>query len=270
MEMTLQENSPLVLKFGGASFVSLEDFTSVALSIKRIKEEVKRPLIIVVSAMKSQTDSFMKMAYQLHATPPERELDMLVSVGERISMSMLAMALDNIGEKAISFTGSQSGIITCTSHAKAKIIDVKPWRVVEALSANAIVVIAGFQGVSTAKEITTLGRGGSDTTAVAIACSLGSPHVVFFKDVGAIYEEDPKLNPASRKIPFLSYEETLKIVQNPQFHSILHPRSVLLAQKNGIPLYVRGLLKDNEGSWVGVKTRTPQQTPIFETELQLY
>jgi aspartate kinase len=200
--------------------------------------------------MAHTTDQLLEMALEIHPKPPRREMDMLVSVGERMSMALLAMALILKGKEAVSFTGSQSGIITNKEHANAKIVDVRPHRILDALEKGAIPIVAGFQGVSEQGEITTLGRGGSDITAVALAAALRAPEVIFFKDVLGIYDHDPKINPDASLFSKLSYKEALdKALQGAK---VLHPRSIQLAQKNQIRLSVRSFLSpEAPGTVVG-------------------
>ncbi len=229
-------NKTLVMKFGGASVAAPENFATIASLISHRKKEYNR-IIVVVSAMGDTTDQLIALAKQVHPNPPKREYDMLITVGERISISLLAMALSLQGQEAASFTGSQTGIITCPKHSDARIIDIRPHRVLPHLELGKIVIIAGFQGVSQGGEITTLGRGGSDTSAVAIAIALNADKVEFFKDVEGIFSEDPKINPNAILYPVLSYDEALKIVSTGA--EILHPRCILLAKKNELPLHIR-------------------------------
>lgn len=225
----------LVMKFGGASVSAPENFLSIAeIIVERAK--VYPRIAVVVSAMGDTTDSLLALAKKVHPDPPRRELDMLVSAGERVSIALLAMALSQKGKEAISFTGSQSGIITSTTHAEAKILEVRPRRLVEELGRGKIVIVAGFQGVGIHHEITTLGRGGSDTTAVALAAALQASKVEFYKDVQGIYSEDPRENPQAHLLKKLHYSEALSIAKKGS--GVLHPRSILLAEKNGILLHV--------------------------------
>lgn len=228
-------NQSLVLKFGGAAFSKVEDYASMAdIIIKHLKGHSK--VAVVVSAMANMTDHFLAMAQQVNPNPPKREQDMLVSVGERISMALLAMVLHGKGVHAVSFTGSQAGIITSADHSDAKIIDVRPQRILEEWEKGQVVIVAGFQGVSHSKEITTLGRGGSDTTAVALGIALEAEQVIFYKDVLGMYPVDPKKNLSVKPISHLKYNEALAIVQGGA--KVLHKRSLMLAQRNQIPLTV--------------------------------
>jgi len=225
----------IVLKFGGASVANPENFLAISDIILK-RAQVFENIVVVVSAMGNTTNDLIELAKKVHPTPPKREQDMLISVGERISISLLAMALELKGRKAISFTGSQSGIITCDNHTDAKIIDVKPSRILSSLKLNNVVIVAGFQGVSQNKEITTLGRGGSDTSAVALALSIGASSVEFYKDVKGIYTNDPKSDPNAKLLLNLTYDEALTICKKD--FSVLHPRCIKLAKKNNCLLKV--------------------------------
>lgn len=225
----------LVMKFGGASVATAESFLKIAeIVIQKFRLDSK--IVVVVSAMGNTTDQLLQLAKTVHPNPPSREQDMLVSVGERVSIALLAMALKKLGQDAVSFTGSQSGIITCDNHSDARIIDVRPKRVLEALDRGQVAIVAGFQGVSRGGEITTLGRGGSDTSAVALAVALRAKKVEFYKDVPGIFSDDPKKVPDAKVLPQLNYQEALQIVKGGA--KVLHRRSLELAEKNGIELSV--------------------------------
>lgn len=226
----------LVMKFGGASVATPESFLKIA-EIVCGHIEQNRHLAVVVSAMGNATDRLFELAYAVNKNPPRRELDMLVSTGERVSCALLAMALAEKGVEAVSFTGSQSGIITNDVHSDARIIDVRPRRLLAAFEEGKIAIVAGFQGVSRKGEITTLGRGGSDTTAVALAAALRSPQVIFYKDVAGIFSADPKRDESACLLTKLSYKEALFLAQKGA--KVLHHRSIILAKKNGIGLSVR-------------------------------
>lgn len=251
------------MKFGGAAFASIENFSKIAKLIAGRHQEFSQ-LIIVVSAMGKTTDELIEMAYTVNSQPPQREYDMLISAGERISMALLAMALANENLNAISFTGSQSGIITCSQHTNALIIDVRPFRLIEALKENKIVIVAGFQGVSEKKEITTLGRGGSDTTAVALGLALKAEKVEFYKDVDGIYDYDPKIHCECKNFSFLTYEDALAIAN--QGAKVLHPRAIKLAAKNSLPLHVRSFISNNEsrGTLISCSLKAREQVPLYE------
>lgn len=238
----------LVQKFGGTSVATPEHFIGVA---RRILEEKQRGLrtIVVVSAMGQTTDELADLAHHVSSHPPRREMDMLLTAGERISMALLAMALDSVGVPAISFTGSQSGIITDDRHSDARIVEIRAFRIEEALQQDRVVIVAGFQGVSGRKEITTLGRGGSDTTAVALAIRLGSPWCEIFTDVHGVLTADPRIVPHARTIPLIGYDATVTLSHLGA--QVLFRRSVLLARKFGLPLRVRCSLSDGAETWIG-------------------
>lgn len=256
--------STLVMKFGGAAVSTPEHFAHIADIIIAKRAEYSR-IVVVVSAMGETTDQLIQLAKQVNPHPPQREYDMLISVGERISMSLLAMALCLKNQEAVSFTGSQSGIMTCQSHSKALIMDVRPQRIEASLAQGKIVIVAGFQGVSSDKEITTLGRGGSDTTAVALGVALGAPKVEFFKDVPGVFDRDPKLNGQAECYTHLTYQGALDIVQ--QGAKILHMRAIHLAAKNGLPLHVRSFMssyRDHPGTMIFEEEKKRVTTPLYE------
>ncbi|HEX4840036.1 MAG TPA: aspartate kinase [Rhabdochlamydiaceae bacterium] len=252
----------LVLKFGGAAVAKPERFSQIAdLILERTRHYKK--IVVVVSAMGNMTDELLTLARQVHPSPPKREQDMLISVGERISMSLLAMALDLKDKVALSLTGSQAGIITTSNHAEAKIIDVRPHRVVKALDEGKIVIVAGFQGVSKAGEITTLGRGGSDITAVALAVALGAEKVEFYKDVPGIFAEDPKKNPDAEFYSTLNYTRALEITQKGA--KVLQSRCIDLAARNNLPLHVLPFSRPKEsGTLIGKLPRLASPALIYE------
>lgn len=247
----------LVMKFGGAALETPEHFGNVA----DIIGEKEGRIVVVVSAMGDVTDELTALAYQVAKNPAKREMDMLLSVGERVSMALLAMALEERKIPAISLTGSQSGIITCNHHNDAFIEDVRPIRVEKHLDEGKVVIIGGFQGVSHEKEITTLGRGGSDTSAVALAAALGAENVEFYKDVEGIYTKDPKKDPQATLLSELSFEEALTF---PEF--VLHKRAILLASKNGMPLHVKSFKKEHRmcfpGTWI--HGDAVEKRPVYE------
>ncbi len=254
----------LVMKFGGASVATPEHFFHVAdIVIDRLREYSR--LAIVVSAMGDTTDELDALARKVNPAPPRREYDMLVSVGERISIALLAMALAGKGCPAKSFTGSQSGIITCRQHSNAMITDVRPKRLLEAFADRFVVIVAGFQGVSSDGEITTLGRGGSDTTAVALGVALGAERVEFFKDVPGVFEADPKQYPDARLLSELSYEQASQVVC--KSGQILHPRCLNLAARNRVPLLVRSFrdaLSSNGGTFIREANGEFVSIPVYE------
>ncbi len=239
--------STIVLKFGGASVATPEDFSRVADIIVERASQFDR-VAVVVSAMGNSTNQLIELAKKVHPDPPRREYDMLITTGERISISLLAMALTLKNCEAMSFTGSQTGIITCDRHTNARIIDVKPYRILPYLDKKQVVIVAGFQGVSRKGEITTLGRGGSDTSAVALGVALDATCVEFFKDVPGVFDKDPKKDSHAQLLKRLTYSEALEIVSDGS--RILHPRCLELAMRNGLALHVCSF-KDN-----GEKTGT--------------
>ncbi|SCA59080.1 Uncharacterized protein AB751O23_CW_00020 [Chlamydiales bacterium SCGC AB-751-O23] len=253
----------IVLKFGGAAVAHPESFLKIAKIIAKKKKQSSR-LVVVVSAMGETTNNLLSLAKTVHSSPPKRELDMLLSVGERISISLLAMALNKIDLHALSFTGSQSGIITNSRHSEASIIDVKPERIRLCIDAGNIAIVAGFQGVSQKKEITTLGRGGSDTTAVALGVALKARIVEFYKDVEGVYNEDPKINEEARLIPTMTYEEALSVIKSE--NGVLHRRSVILAQKNHLPLKVMSFIPSERETRIGDEGNSESLTAFFEDE----
>lgn len=236
----------IVKKFGGTSVGSIERIKAVA---KRIAEDkADNQIIVVVSAMGKTTDYFFKLAHQISEHPSQRELDMLLSAGERISMSLLSLALQELGIEAISFTGSQSGIITDNCHGNAQIIDVTGFRIKEELQKNKVVIVAGFQGVSSQKEVTTLGRGGSDTSAVALACYLKADKCEIFTDVEGIYTADPRLIPSARKLEKISHEEMLALAYGGA--KVMHARAVEFADKYKIDVEVKSSFYQQEGTMI--------------------
>ncbi|HPF71919.1 MAG TPA: aspartate kinase [Candidatus Krumholzibacteria bacterium] len=238
----------LVRKYGGSSLASVARIRTVAADLRRARDE-GYALVVVVSAMGATTDELAELARQASPTPPRRELDMLLSVGERITMSLLSMALDDAGCPAISFTGSQCGIITDTSHTDARILEVKGDRVREALARGYAVVVAGFQGVSREKEITTLGRGGSDTTAVALAAALGAVRCEILKDVDGVMTADPGQVPDAVRHEQLSWEEMRDLAASGC--GVVHLRAVEYAEQHQVPLVVRSSFHDGPGTVVG-------------------
>jgi aspartate kinase len=253
----------LIMKFGGGILCRPDDFHKVA---KLVFEKMQQAhVVVVVSAMKGMTDQLIDLAHQVNPHPPSREYDMLVSVGERVSIALLAMALSAQGAQAISFTGSQSGVMTSNEHTEAKIISIQPLRIQQALNDNQAVIVAGFQGVSEKKEITTLGRGGSDTTAVALAIALRASGVEFYKDVGGIYPEDPKLNPDHLIMPYLNYSQALEVILA-SGGQVIHPRALRLAAANHIRLSIRSVEHPEcEGTVISDTTHFSQSKAIYET-----
>ena len=237
----------IVQKYGGTSVGSTERIREVAGRIVR-KAEQGNSVVVVVSAMGKTTDDLLAMAQELTPLPNAREMDLLLTAGERIAMSLLAIAINAEGHKAASYTGSQAGIITDTEHGKAKIVDVRPGRIQQSVDEGNIVIVAGFQGVSTAYDVTTLGRGGSDTTAVALAAALGADVCEIYTDVEGVYSADPRIEPTARKLPQVTYEEMLEMAASGA--KVLQLRSVEYARRHGVPLMVRSSFNDAEGTWV--------------------
>ena len=250
----------VVQKYGGSSVADADGIKRVAQRIVATHKAGDR-VVVVVSAMGDSTDELMDLANQVSPLPPGRELDMLLTAGERISMALLAMAIANLGLEAQSFTGSQAGVITDSVHGRARIIDVTPGRIATALDGGAIPIVAGFQGVSqTSKDITTLGRGGSDTTAVALAAALRADVCEIYTDVDGVFTADPRIVRAARKIPRLSYEEMLEMAACGT--KVLMLRCVEYARRYDVPIHVRSSFSNKIGTWVsghaGHKTETGQ------------
>lgn len=238
----------VVQKYGGSSLADAESIKRVA---RRIAETKKagNDVVVAVSAMGDSTDELVDLAQDVSPVPPPRELDMLMTAGERISMALVAMAIHDLGISARSFTGSQAGVITDEVHGKAKIIDVTPGRITEALGKGHVVIVAGFQGVSqTTKEITTLGRGGTDTTAVALAAALKAEVCEIYTDVDGVFTADPRIVPKARKIDRISAEEMLELAASGS--KVLHLRSVEYARRYDIPIHVRSSFTPKEGTIV--------------------
>ena len=238
----------IVAKFGGSSVADAAGILRVAKRIadtKRAGNEV----VVVVSAMGDTTDDLIDLAKQVSPNPPGRELDMLLTAGERISMAVLAMAINDLGYEARSYTGSQAGLITDSTHGKARIVDVTPGRIQEALRENAIPIVAGFQGVSQdTKDITTLGRGGSDLTAVALAAALYADVCEIYTDVDGIFSADPRIAPKARQVPRITYDEMMELAAAGA--KVLHLRCVEYAKRFDLPIHVRSSFSDKEGTFV--------------------
>ncbi len=237
----------VVMKFGGTSVADPEKIRNVARRLVAAKDAGSR-VVGVVSAMGHHTDELLALAHEVSAKPNPRELDMLVSVGERISVALVAMAISDLGYDAISLTGSQAGIVTDTAHGKARIVDVRARRIHEALDQDRIVLVAGFQGVSTAYDITTLGRGGTDLTAAALASALGADHCEIYTDVEGVFTADPRVVADARKLHAVSYEEMLEMAASGA--KVLQLRSVEFARNHDVKLHVRSTFTESEGTWV--------------------
>ncbi len=236
----------VVMKFGGTSVGDTEKIRNVAHRLVAARESGHR-VVGVLSAMGDTTDDLIALAHQISDHPHPREYDMLVSVGERISNALCAMALRDLGHEAVSLTGSQAGIVTDTSHGKAKIVEVRARRLNAELDRDRIVLVAGFQGVSTELEVTTLGRGGSDATAVALAAALGGSCEIF-TDVEGVFTADPRMVPDALKLPAVSYEEMLEMAATGA--RVMMARSVEIARRYGVPLHVRSAFGESGGTWI--------------------
>jgi aspartate kinase len=257
----------VVQKYGGSSVADAEGIKRVAQRIVATRK-AGDSVVVAVSAMGDTTDELMELATQVSPLPPGRELDMLLTAGERISMALLAMAIANLGLQARSFTGSQAGVITDSAHGRARIIDVTPGRIRSALNEGAIPIVAGFQGVSQeGKDITTLGRGGTDTTAVALAAALGADVCEIYTDVDGVFTADPRTVPTARRIPRISYEEMLEMAACGS--KVLMLRCVEYARRYDIPIHVRSSFSSKTGTWVTGAPRAsdtegePMEQPII-------
>ena len=240
--------SIVVQKYGGSSVADADGIKRVAQRIVNTRK-AGNDVVVVVSAMGDHTDELRDLAEQVTPLPPPRELDMLLTAGERISMALVAMAISDLGCTARSFTGSQAGVITDSAHGRAKIIDITPGRITQALDEGHVVIVAGFQGVSQdTKEITTLGRGGTDTTAVALAAALDAELCEIYTDVDGVFTADPRIVPSARKLDDVTYEEMLELAASGS--KVLHLRSVEYARRFDIPIHVRSSFSQKEGTIV--------------------
>jgi aspartate kinase len=259
-DATRPDLGTVVLKFGGTSVGDPEKIKEVARRLVAVREAGNR-VVGVLSAMGHTTDELLNLAAQVSARPNPRELDMLISVGERVSNALCAMAIHDLGHEAISLTGSQAGIVTDTTHGKAKIVDVRARRIHEALDQDRIVLVAGFQGVSTEQDVTTLGRGGSDTTAVALAAALGAEHCEINTDVRGVYTADPRLVPNARKLDVVSFEEMLEMASSGA--GVLATRSIEVARSHNVRLHVRSTFDDGTGTWIREEDETMLEKAII-------
>jgi aspartate kinase len=249
----------VVMKFGGTSVADATCMKRVASRIVEARGE-GHPVVAVVSARGDTTDELIEMAKEISENPPAREMDMLLSTGERISAALVAMAIHELGYDAISLTGSQAGIVTDTAHTKAKILDIRPHRILKALEENKVVLVAGFQGVSTDQDVTTLGRGGSDTTAVALAAALGAEACMIFTDVDGVYTTDPRVVPEARKLDFISNDEMLELTAGGA--KVMMLRSIELARRFDVPLWVRSSFTNAPGTLIGQDDKNMEQAII--------
>jgi aspartate kinase len=246
----------VVMKFGGTSVADAERIKGAARRIVAAREEGKR-VVAVLSARGKTTDELVAMAHEVSERPHPREMDMLLSTGERISCALAAMVINDLGHEAISLTGSQAGIVTDTSHTKARILDVRADRIKTALDEDKVVLVAGFQGVSTAADVTTLGRGGSDTTAVALAAALSADVCEIYTDVSGVYSADPRLVPGARKLRVVSFEEMLEMAASGA--RVLQLRSVEYARNHGVRIHCRSSFLDETGTFVVTEEETLEQ-----------
>jgi aspartate kinase len=237
----------VVMKFGGTSVADPDRLRAVASRLVAAHDGGNR-VVAVLSAMGQTTDELLDLARRVSPRPKPRALDMLISVGERITCALAEMAIEDLGRRALSLTGSQAGIVTDTVHGKAKIVEIRARRIHEALDENRIVVVAGFQGVSTDYEITTLGRGASDTTAVALAAALGAAHCEIYTDVEGVFTADPRIVPGARKLHAVSYDEMLELAASGA--RVLALRSVEFARNHGVKLHVRSSFTADGGTWI--------------------
>src|SRR6201991_639106 len=244
------------MKFGGTSVGDAERIKRAARRIVAAKEQGQR-VVAVLSARGKTTDELIAMAEEVSTAPDPREMDMLLSTGERISCALCAMAINDLGHRAISLTGSQAGIVTDTSHTRARILDVRADRIREALGEDRIVLVAGFQGVSTSRDVTTLGRGGSDTTAVAVAAALGAEVCEIYTDVPGVFSADPRIVPNARKLPVVSFEEMLEMAASGA--KVLQLRSVEYARNHGVRIHCRSSFKPDAGTLVLTEEETMER-----------
>jgi aspartate kinase len=249
----------VVQKFGGSSVATTERILAVARRIIATKE-AGNSVVAVVSAMGDVTDDLLELAAAISSAPPEREMDMLLATGEQVTIALLAMAIHSLGHEAISFTGAQAGIVTESGHTKARIAEVRADRVSQALAAGRIAIVAGFQGATPDAEITTLGRGGSDTTAVAVAAGIGADVCEIYTDVDGVYTADPRIVRTARKLDLVSYEEMLELAATGA--RVLQLRSVEFARNHGVTLHVRSSFNDHPGTIVKEADETMEQAII--------
>ncbi len=250
----------VVQKYGGSSVADAERIKAVARRIASAKL-AGHDVCVVVSAMGDTTDELRDLAEQVSANPPPRELDMLLTAGERISMALLAMAIAETGHSAKSYTGSQAGVLTTSTHGRARIIDITPGRIRKALDEGSVAIVAGFQGISQdTKEITTLGRGASDTTAVALAASLGADVCEIYTDVDGVFTADPRIVPTARRLPSVSYQEMLEMAACGA--KVLHLRCVEYARRYGMAIHVRSSYSDQPGTWIADTPPDPRWYPV--------
>ena len=246
----------IVQKYGGSSIADIKKIKNVAKRVVSYKKKGYK-LVVVVSALGDSTDELLGLAHKVTKSPSERELDMLISTGEQVSVALLAMAIHKLGYEAISFTGAQVGIITDASHTRARILNINTKRIEEGLNKGKIVIVAGFQGVTTDRDITTLGRGGSDLTSVALSKALGAETCEMYTDVEGVYTADPKIVPGARKLSRISYEEMLELASLGA--QVLQPRSVEMAKKFNIPIHVRSSFLNKKGTIISKEVKAMEE-----------
>ena len=253
------QDSLIVQKYGGSSVANIERIKNVAKRIAAYKKN-GNSLVVVVSALGDTTDELLQLAHKVTASPNEREIDMLISTGEQVSVALLAMAVHRMGVDAISFTGGQVGIITDHSHTKARIIDVSADRIKNELKKGKVVIVAGFQGVNLKQEITTLGRGGSDITAVALAKALGADMCEIYTDVEGVYTADPRVVRDARKLSRISYEEMLELASLGA--QVMQARSMEVAKKFSVPLHIRSSFTNKEGTIISKEVKAMEEVLV--------
>jgi len=249
-------NKIIVQKYGGSSVANIVKIQSAARRIVSYKHRGYK-VVVVVSALGDTTDELLDMAFKISKDPSERELDMLISTGEQVSSALLAMAISSLGEKAISFTGAQVGIMTDRSHTKARIVNINARRIKDELFRDRIVIVAGFQGINPEQDITTLGRGGSDTSAVALAKVLNSDFCEIYTDVDGVYTADPRIVKDAKKIDKISYEEMLEMASLGA--QVMHARSIELAGKFNVPIHVRSSLSKKRGTIITKEVKAMEE-----------
>lgn len=254
----------IVQKYGGSSVANPKRIKNVAKRVARYKKK-GHSLVVVVSALGDTTDELLNLAGQITEDPQDREMDMLLATGEQISVALLAMAIHSLGHEAISFTGAQVGIVTDTAHTKAKILDINSKRIEEELAKDKIVIVAGFQGVTMNQDITTLGRGGSDLTAVALAKTLKAVVCEIYTDVDGVYTTDPRIVPNARKLERISYEEMLEMASLGS--QVMQARSIEVAKKFNIPIHVRSSFHDREGTIISEEVSSMEEVLVSGVSL---
>jgi len=255
----MSKHKLIVQKYGGSSVADTDRIKKVAKRIVKYKKKGHQ-MVIVVSALGDTTDDLIGLAHKITESPSEREMDMLISTGEQISVALLAMALHKLGYEAISFTGAQVGILTDTSHTKAKILDINTKRIEQELKKGSIAIVAGFQGITMTQDITTLGRGGSNLTAVALAKALKADICEMCTDVEGVYTADPRIVPEARKLSRISYEEMLELASAGA--QVLQPRSIEVAKKFNIPIHVRSSFSDKNGTIISREVKAMEDIVV--------